>query len=265
MGYIGQTLRDFLDEAIDNDGNITLSDINEDDFEDSIVYEGSISDIPEELLDCEFSEFDTGEGITINVSEEGFSRYYTTLEDFLEDCNEYNITIWDTDLEKIIYDGDKYDIPDEILEMGFESFDMPTNICCNIDTGDYDKDINDSNCKFKDSIDELDRDTILQQIAMEMREYEGKKIQIRDVCAEIADNLGLSLINTHGLHFNGTTFTVCRNVNVNGRKLQEIIGYFKAVQQIYGSKGYIYLYDCTHDGDLNTDRGYYEEVEVIAR
>lgn len=153
MGYIGQTLRDFLDEAIDNDGNITLSDINEDDFEDSIVYEGSISDIPEELLDCEFSEFDTGEGITINVSEEGFSRYYTTLEDFLEDCNEYNITIWDTDLEKIIYDGDKYDIPDEILEMGFESFDMPTNICCNIDAEDYDRDedIDIEDCRFKDS------------------------------------------------------------------------------------------------------------------
>lgn len=149
MGYIEQTLRDFLDEAADDIGNITLSDINEDDFEDSIVYEGKISEIPEELKDCDFSEFDTGEGITINVSDTGSSRYYDTLEDFLEDCNEDDITIWDADSEKVIFSGDKEDIPDEILEMGFESFDMPSNICCNIDVPE---DYSTSNSRYTDSL-----------------------------------------------------------------------------------------------------------------
>lgn len=148
-GYMGQTLRDFFDVCVEPDMGIeqvVLCDINEDDFDDSICFNGKYDELTDAELDYEFHEFDTfGAGVTINVGEESGDDFYNTVEDFLEDCNEDGITIYDLDKNKVIFEGDKYEIPEDILEMQFTSFDAPKKITINVTCSDegFEDDIED--------------------------------------------------------------------------------------------------------------------------
>lgn len=141
-GYIGQTLEDFLGVCVEPDvtiQKIVLCDINEDDFDDSICFNGTYDKLTDAELNYEFHEFDTfGEGVTINVGVESGDDYYSTVSDFLEDCNEDNITIYDLDKDEVIFEGDKYEIPDDILDMEFASFDAPNKITINVTCSDDD-------------------------------------------------------------------------------------------------------------------------------
>lgn len=136
-GYYGETLYDFFECCIEPSAidKVQL-------WKDDIVYEGSYDDIPEELLDAEFIEFDTNDKLVINVdSTEGYGYgTYEFLNDFLEDCNSDIIEVFDLGTEETIYSGYKDECPDEILEMAFESFDSPSQIACNIEYEDDDLD-----------------------------------------------------------------------------------------------------------------------------
>lgn len=161
-GYLGQTLRDFFDVCVEPEINITkvvLSDINEDDFDDSVCFNGSYDELTDVELNYEFHEFDTfGEGITINVGVDSGDDFYTTVEDFLGDCNEDEITIYDLDKGEVIFEGDRYEIPDDILEMQFASFDAPKKITINVTCGeDYEDDVEEFDSYDEDdSFDTMD-------------------------------------------------------------------------------------------------------------
>lgn len=150
-GYLGQTLQDFLDVCIDEYIIDKIYVYGTDD----IVYEGPMDDLPEDMRDAEFLEFEAYSNgrdmVTINVDsteEYGLDTYYTTLEDFLYDCNNENIVVFDLGAEEEIFRGDKYDIPDEVKELIFVSFDAPNELSVNLsdyegDSDDYDEDEDD--------------------------------------------------------------------------------------------------------------------------
>lgn len=159
-GYLGQTLQDFLDVCIDE---YVIDKIYVYGTED-IVYEGPMDDLPDDMRDAEFLEFEAYSNgrdmVTINVDsteEYGLDTYYTTLEDFLDDCNNENIIIFDLGSEEEIFRGDKYDIPDELKDLIFASFDSPNELSVNLsdyegDSDDYDEDEDDDD--FDESLKE---------------------------------------------------------------------------------------------------------------
>lgn len=204
-GYYGETLYDFFECCIEPSAidKVQL-------WRDDIVYEGSYDDIPEELLDAEFIEFDTNDKLVINVdSTEGYGYgTYEFLNDFLEDCNSDIIEVFDLGTEETIYSGYKDECPDEILEMAFESFDSPSQIACNIEYEDDDLDeskkplsnrqidaIVRRNLRYLDHINKTDdnKETSKKErpteketksIKEEYGSYEG-----RDFCLDISDQL----------------------------------------------------------------------------
>lgn len=141
-GYIGQTVRDFLEDCIEASTitKIQIADNDADDF--TVAFEGSFEDIPEELLEGSFDDFDTGDTkIVINVSEDEedyqSSTYYETVAAFLDDYNGDEIEIQGNNAE-ILFSGDRNDIPEELLEANFVSYDAPEFICINArELGDY--------------------------------------------------------------------------------------------------------------------------------
>jgi len=146
-GYLGQTLQDFLNVCMDAEliSKITISNTDIDDYEESIVLEeGSFDDIPDNVLEASFSDFDCGgDAVVINCSKKGDGDlYYSTVAEFLEDYNGNEIQLWSLDAEKLIFNGDKEEIPDEYLEYAFGSFDTPEYISINVHDVEEEKDNN---------------------------------------------------------------------------------------------------------------------------
>ena len=175
-GYIGQTLEDFLGVCVEPDvtiQKIVLCDINEDDFDDSICFNGTYDELTEAELNYEFHEFDTfGEGVTINVGVESGDDYYSTVSDFLEDCNEDKITIYDLDKDKVVFEGDKYEIPDDVLDMEFTSFDAPKKIAINVTCSDDDYEEDEEEFDSYDEDDSFDSIDESLKITSDISSYE---------------------------------------------------------------------------------------------
>ena len=140
-GYLGQTLQDFLDDCIDYYVIDKIYIYGEDD----IVYEGSIDDIPYDMLNAEFMECDTymngRSKVVVNVdsSEEyGIGTYYNTLDDFLEDCNSELLEVYDLNTGETLFNGDKEDCPDDVRDLIFASYDSPNELSVNL--SDYEGD-----------------------------------------------------------------------------------------------------------------------------
>jgi hypothetical protein len=153
-GYVGQTLEEFFEDCTDAEAidKIIVYNTDIDDVDDSIVVDHkSYEEIPENILNASFSDFDVGGGkIVINSSEDANSGYYDTVGDFIDDYNGDDVEIFDADTEKTLYSGDKSDVPEEILDKGFSTFDTPEYISVNVtDVEDDDKDDED-----KDDVDE---------------------------------------------------------------------------------------------------------------
>lgn len=147
-GYVGQTVREFLEDCIEADviEKIQIADNDAADF--TVAFEGSYDDIPENLLEGSFDDFDIGGGkLVINAEENGGgSQYYSTVSEFLDDYNGDEIEIQANG--ETLFDGDKYDIPEELQEYGFVSFDAPEFICVNA------RELDDYNPVKKESIEE---------------------------------------------------------------------------------------------------------------
>ena len=60
---------------------------------------------------------------------------------------------------------------------------------------------------------------------------------------ELEECLGVKSLNTHGLPFNGTTFELFREVEIDGRNFKEVIGHLKYVIEIYGGEVSVFLYN----------------------
>ncbi|MGN1337362.1 MAG: hypothetical protein ACI4WW_02690 [Candidatus Coprovivens sp.] len=72
---------------------------------------------------------------------------------------------------------------------------------------------------------------------------------------EISRELNLKLNSTNGLPFNGNTYEIYRDVDINGFTFREIIGHFKYIYAIYGDDVYLRIYDynCIGGSHLNGD------------
>lgn len=131
-GYIGQTVEDFLNVCIEADviDKFYLSNIEDDDY--NPVELDSYGEVIDKYGDCEFVEFDcVGDEITVNIDtfeEYSDGDFYSTLDDFLQDCNDDLINIFDLATEEVVFSGYVDDIPDELRESVFVSFDAPNAI-----------------------------------------------------------------------------------------------------------------------------------------
>ena len=173
-GYLGQTLQDFLDVCVDEYIIDKIYVYGTDD----IVYEGSMDDLPDDMRDAEFLEFDAySKGrdiVTVNVDsteEYGLDTYYTTLEDFVDDCNNENIVVFDLGAGEEIFRGGRYDIPDEVKNLIFVSFDSPDELSVNLsdyegDSYDDDEDDEEFDESLKESNDLPTIETMFKQVGV---------------------------------------------------------------------------------------------------
>lgn len=155
-GYVGQTLDDFFSVCTDAGviEKITVCNTDIDDYDESVLLEGgSYDDIPQNVLEASFSDFDVGGGtIVINCSEEeGGTDFYQTVQDFIDDYNGDEVEIC-VDGETV-FTGDKSEVPDEYLEYMFNSFDSPKYISANV------TDVEESNKGLDESDLDLDGET----------------------------------------------------------------------------------------------------------
>ena len=130
-GYYGETLEDFFDFCVEPSiiSKFYIANIHDDDYNPEEL--DDYDDVIDKYGDSEFIEFDCcGKGIIVNIdtTEETGGYIYSTLEDFLEDVNEDEIRIFDFATEEEVFNGDKDDIPEELLEAVFVSFDAPDQI-----------------------------------------------------------------------------------------------------------------------------------------
>lgn len=193
-GYLGQTLQDFLDVCIDEYIIDKIYVYGTDD----IVYEGPMDDLPDDMRDAEFLEFEAYSNgrdmVTINVDsteEYGLDTYYTTLEDFLDDCNNENIIIFDLGSEEEIFRGDKYDIPDEVKDLIFVSFDSPNELSVNLsdyegDSDDYDEDEDEE--EFDEALGKVQE--VTKAVDCDGNEFHVKPIWKTDRLATLVDKDG---------------------------------------------------------------------------
>lgn len=149
-GYIGQTLNDFFYDCVDPEVIETVSIWGEDDEIYSGDYDGAI----DEFGDNEFIEFDCGmDKVVINVDtneEYQVTDYFIDVQDFVDVFNGDEIEVFDINEGKILFSGDKYDLPDDVAEKIFVSFDAPKFISINIEEdGDYDESLKETKKKSK--------------------------------------------------------------------------------------------------------------------
>lgn len=151
-GYIGQTLEDFFYDCVDPDVIGTVSLWGDDDEIYNGDYEGAI----DEYGSNEFIEFDCGmDKVVINVdtSEEyQVTDYFIDVQDFVDCFNGDEIEVYDINTGETLFSGDRYDLPDDVAEKIFVSFDAPKFISINIeengdrfdDDDDFDESLDDT-------------------------------------------------------------------------------------------------------------------------
>ena len=190
-GYIGQTLEDFFYDCVDPDTIGTVSLWGEDDE----IYNGDYDGAIEEYGNNEFIEFDCGmDKVVINVdtSEEyQVTDYFVDVQDFIEFYNGDEIEVYDLNTGETLFSGDKYDLPEDVAEKIFVSFDAPKFISINIeedgdsdDDDDFDESLNES----KDS-DKFFQDCKLAETTKDkevLRKLSGSENV--DVRVKVADN-----------------------------------------------------------------------------
>ncbi len=83
------------------------------------------------------------------------------------------------------------------------------------------------------------------------------------------NEMGLKCIDTNGLPFNGTTYEIYREVEMQGHIFKETVGHFKYIYEIYGNGVIICIYDssCIGGTHLNGDEAgrYIYRNEILKR
>ena len=159
-GYVGQTVEDFLGIVIlpENIETLIISNIDADDYEET--FNGKYEDMPSELNDYEYADFDVGgEKLVVDVSSDDDAYgddYYSTLGDLLEDYNGDEVCVYNTETDEYIFDGDKSEIEEDILEMRFVSIENPKYLCVNAHCGDSELGIGDIDDMIDSARDEFD-------------------------------------------------------------------------------------------------------------
>ncbi len=100
---------------------------------------------------------------------------------------------------------------------------------------------------------------IIVNIVNDISQYKGKKINsAARLFSEIAERYGCKIVDTHGQPFNGSTYEIYRDVEIDHRHLKETIGHFRNVIQIYGNKQFLYVFNnnITGGSNLNGNSNY---------
>ena len=181
-GYLGQTVEDFFDDCSDTSAINRVIVYALDDEEP--VYDGEYYDLPESILEAPFLEFGTTGKLIVNVTDEGSSAYYDTLDDFLGDANVDDVQVWDADSEDIAYDGDKDSVEDELGQRSFLSFDAPEYITINLDCDKSELDLDEleeakgkkrkKGIRARTNVGDPKRNAAFFNMAMGASEYAGK-------------------------------------------------------------------------------------------
>ena len=187
-GYIGQTLEDFFYDCVDPEVIETVSLWGSDD----VVYEGDYDGAIEEYGNNEFIEFDCGmDKVVINVdtSEEyQVTDYFVDVQDFLEFYNGDEVEVYDINEGKTLFSGDRYDLPDDVAEKIFVSFDAPKFISINIEEDIDNDDDDDFDENLKEALGKIQE--VTKVVDCDGNEFHVKPIWKTDRLATLVDKDG---------------------------------------------------------------------------
>ena len=97
-GYLGQTVDDFLDACIEPSliDEFYMANIRDDDYNPTVITD--YDEVQSDFGECDFGDFDClGEKVVINIDtteEYSDNPFYSTVQDFIDDCNEEFISIF---------------------------------------------------------------------------------------------------------------------------------------------------------------------------
>ena len=170
-GFVGQVVDDFINIIVEPDmiETLVISNIDADDYHEA--FKGVEADLSDELRQADYADFDTGgDKLVVNVSsdEDDYGdTYYTTLGELLDDYNGDEVEV--QEYGEVLFDGDKYDIDDELLEKVFISIDTPKYLCINAHCGEVvDDEFDDDHMIFDNAQEAYD---YLKELAQD-EEYE---------------------------------------------------------------------------------------------
>ena len=197
-GYIGQTLEDFFEDCIDPD---TIGQVNLWGDGDEPIYDGDYDGAINEFGDNEFIEFDCGmDKVVINVDtslDTQVTTYFVDVQDFIEFFNGDEIEVYDVETGETLFSGDKYDLPDDVAEKIFVSFDAPKFISINIEedgsSDDYDDfDDEEDSDNFDENLNEAlgKIQEVTKAIDCDGNEFSVKPIWKTDRLATLVDKDG---------------------------------------------------------------------------
>lgn len=66
---------------------------------------------------------------------------------------------------------------------------------------------------------------------------------INELLYELEMEYAIQHINTHGLPFNGTTYELYREVEMDGFFFKETIGHLKTLTEVYGGQKYLFVFE----------------------
>ena len=156
-GYLGQTLEDFFYDCVDPEVIETVSLWGDDDE----IYNGDYDGAMDEYGSNEFIEFDCGmDKVVINVdtSEEyQVTDYFIDVQDFVDCFNGDDIEVYDINTGETLFSGDRSELPDDVAEKIFVSFDAPKFISINVEeeyVSDWNDDVDENLEESKNNIPE---------------------------------------------------------------------------------------------------------------
>ena len=256
-GYIGQTLEDFFYDCVDAGIIGTVSLWGDDDE----IYNGDYDGAIDEYGDNQFIEFDCGmDKVVINVdtSEEyQVTDYFVDVQDFLEVFNGDEIEVFDLNTGETLFSGDRYDLPDDVAEKIFVSFDAPKFISINIEEdGDSDDD-DDFDESLKEALGKIQE--VTKAVDCDGNEFHVKPIWKTDRLATLVGKDGkqtkveiADLRQTYDLYDqDGDVISRCEDYLDEGLKEDYKVGdkvYIKVNWQEDGDKTFGEIKEITPDG-----------------
>ena len=109
---------------------------------------------------------------------------------------------------------------------------------------------------------------IIANIVNDLETYEGTKVNDAfRLFRIIAERYGCKVVNTYGQPFNGSTYEIYRDVEIDNRHLKETIGHFRNVIEIYGDRHFLYVYNNDIEGgsNLNGNSNYLIRIDCYKK
>mgnify|MGYP004554896613 CR=1 FL=1 len=109
---------------------------------------------------------------------------------------------------------------------------------------------------------------IIANIVNDIEIYGGRNVNNAwRLFKTIAERYGCKIVNTQGQPFNGSTYEIYRDVEIDNRHLKETIGHFRNVIQIFGDGQSLYVFNNNIEGgsNLNGNSDYLVKIDCYDR